>query len=286
MAELKGGLIILKEMVDHLPPSEQKIANYVIQNPQQSIQMTALSLGNASQTSSAAVIRMCKSLGFKSFQEFKLRVAGDLRVDSSTEYRDIEPNESYEAIIEKVTSNTVQTIKESADILDSKRLTNAVEALINAKSILFVGFGASYITAKDAEQKFIRINKPVQAFSDLHMAATTVANKGEGDVVVGISFSGNTREVEKILSLANRNGAKTISITKYGKSRVAELADIQLFTSAAREPAFRSGATSSRIAQLHLIDILFMCLASDHFDQTVHHIDQTREAISFIKDES
>ncbi|GAA0449632.1 MurR/RpiR family transcriptional regulator [Alkalibacillus silvisoli] len=285
MADLKGGLIILKEMVSYLPNSERKIAEYVIDYPEESIQMTAMALGKASQTSSAAVIRMCKSLGFKSFQEFKLRVAGDLQVESSTDYRDIEPNESYDNIIEKMTSNTVQTLKESVDILDSNRLKEAVDSLAQAESIIFVGFGASYIAAKDAEQKFVRINKPVQAFSDLHMAATTVANKGEKDTVVGISFSGETKEVEKVLALAKKNGTKTISITKYGRSKVADLSDIQLYTSAAREATFRSGATSSRIAQLHIIDMLFMCLASKQYEQAVDYIDQTREAISFIKED-
>ncbi|GEN46600.1 MurR/RpiR family transcriptional regulator [Alkalibacillus haloalkaliphilus] len=285
MSDLKGGLIILKEMVAHLPNSERKIAEYVIENPEESIQMTAMALGKASQTSSAAVIRMCKSLGFKSFQEFKLRVAGDLQVESSTDYRDIEPHESFDNIIEKATSNTMQTLKETVDILDSKRLKQAIECLIEAESIIFVGFGASYIAAKDAEQKFVRINKHVQAFSDLHMAATTVANKGEKDVVVGISFSGETNEVAKVLGLAKKNGTKTISITKYGRSKVADLSDITLHTSAAREATFRSGATSSRIAQLHIIDMLFMCLASVQYEQAVDYIDQTREAISYIRDE-
>ncbi|WP_027965356.1 MurR/RpiR family transcriptional regulator [Halalkalibacillus halophilus] len=285
MTHLKGGLVILKEMADHLPPSEQKIANYILKNPEASIMLTALMLGQKSETSSAAVIRMCKSLGFKSFQELKLRVAGDLQVESSTEYRDIEPNESNREIIDKVTSNTLQTIKDTVDILDVKELEQAISILREASSVTFVGFGASYIAAIDAEQKFVRINKNAQAFSDLHMAATSVANKGKEDVVVGISFSGNTVEVEKVLRLAKGKGAKTISITKYGKSKINELSDLSLYTSAAKEATFRSGATSSRIAQLHVIDILFMCLASAQYEETIEHLDETREAISFIKED-
>lgn len=285
MSDIKGGLVILKEMVNSLAPSEKKIAQYILAHPEESILLTALMLGEKSKTSSAAVIRLCKSLGFSGFQELKIRVAGDLQGKSVAGYRDIEPNESYKNIIDKVTSNTIQTLKETVDIMSVSNLKDAVETLIHAKSITFIGFGASYIAAKDAEQKFIRIDKNAQSFSDVHMAATSIANKGPKDVVVGISFSGDTYEVAKLLELARQKKTKTISITKYGKSLITGLSDINLYTSAAREATFRSGATSSRIAQLHVIDILFMCLASEEYEKTVEHLDETREAISFLEEE-
>ncbi|MFD1362144.1 MurR/RpiR family transcriptional regulator [Lentibacillus salinarum] len=286
MSHTKGGLIILKEMVNRLPPSERKIAEYILNNPEESILLTALSLGEKSETSSAAVIRLCKSLGFSGFQELKIRVTGDLQAESSNEYRDIEPNEGYRNIIDKVTSNTIQTLKETVDIMSEKQLENAVTALSNAKSIIFFGVGASYIAASDAEQKFIRINKNAYSFSDAHMAATSIANKGQGDVVVGISFSGSTEETSKLLKIAKQKEVTTISITKYGSALLSQFSDIQLHTSAAKEATFRSGATSSRIAQLHVIDILFMCLASVEYDETIQYLDETRKAIALLNVDS
>lgn len=283
MASVKGGLVIIKEMLNSLPPSEKKIAQYIITNPGESIQLTALMLGEKSQTSSAAVIRLCKSLGFNGFQELKIRVAGDLQNDAVSGYRDIEPNEKYRDIIEKVTSNTMQTLKETIDIMSENELRKAVTALIQAKSIIFIGFGASYIAAADAEQKFMRINKYAQSYTDVHLAATSIANKGPEDVVVGISFTGETQEVAKLLELAQQKGATTLSITKYGQSSVTNHSDIRLYTSATKEAMIRSGATSSRIAQLHIIDILFMCIASQEYTETIKYLDTTREAVAFLK---
>ncbi|WP_174614315.1 MurR/RpiR family transcriptional regulator [Virgibacillus ihumii] len=285
MSDVKGGLVMLKEMVNVLPPSEQKIANYILEKPEESIMLTALMLGEKSNTSSAAVIRLCKSLGFNGFQELKIRVAGDLQEQSVKGYRDIEPNDEYRNIIDKVTSNTIQTLKETVDIMSEQNIKAAVSALSKARSVILLGFGASFIAAKDAEQKFIRINKNAQAFSDVHMAATSIANKGPDDIVVGISFSGKTKEVARLLELAKKKNVKTIGITKYGKSPVSNCSDIKLHTSAAREATFRSGATSSRMAQLHIIDILFMCLASEEYEETVKHLDETRDAIAFLKEQ-
>ncbi|MEH7379494.1 MurR/RpiR family transcriptional regulator [Bacillus sp. JJ1533] len=275
---------MLQEMHENLPPSEKKIAKYILENPQETITLTASELGKRSSTSSAAVIRLCKSLDLKGFQDLKLRIAGDLQKKKATGFRDIEPNESTLSIIEKMTNNSVQTLRETAELLNNEELARAVEVLKNAGTIHFFGVGASSIIAQDAQQKFLRINKKATAFPDVHMAATLVANAGENDVVVGISFSGETFEVAKILELANKKGAHTISLTKYGSSIVTEQADIRLYTSATREPTFRSGATSSRIAQLHVIDILFMSVASQAYDQTVRHLDETREMINILHD--
>lgn len=283
MSHLKGGLTIIKEVLDNLPKSERKIAEFILQNPRDAVHLTAQALGEKSETSGAAVIRLCKSLGFSGFQELKLRVAGDLQEGTETGFRDIEPNEDYMKIIEKVTSNTMQSIKDTVNMVNIDHLKRAVQTLIHAESIIIIGFGASFITAKDAEQKFIRINKQVHAFSDLHMASTAIANKGPNDVVIGISFSGNTVEVAKLLELAKRKQVQTISITRYGHTMLTNYADINLFTSTAKEAVNRSGATSSRIAQLHLIDILFMCVASEQYDKTVEYLDSTLEAVNYFK---
>lgn len=282
MASTTGGLVMLSQMLPKLPPSERKIASYILEHPQESVRLTASELGKRSSTSSAAVIRLCKSLNLNGFQELKLRIAGDLHKNQATGFRDIEPQETQVSVIEKLTNNSIQTLQETSEILSTIELSKAVEALMKTKNIHFFGVGASSIIAQDAQQKFLRINKTATAFADIHMAATVVANASEEDVVFGISFSGNTVEVVKILKLAKSKGATTISLTKYGSSLVTEYADIHLFTSATKEAAFRSGATSSRLGQLHVIDILFMCVASQQYDDLITYLDETRVAVESI----
>lgn len=284
MTPTTGGLVMLSEMLSKLPPSERKLAEYILENPQDAVSCTTSDLGIRSTTSGAAVIRLCKSLGLKGFQELKLRVAGDLHKTVEEGYRDIQPMESQASVISKVTNNSIQSLRETAEILNHDELSKTVDAFINARTIHFFGVGASSIIAQDAQQKFLRINKSATAFTDIHMVAMLVANVKEDDVVVGISFSGETQEIVKILDLANKKGAKTVSLTRYGTSPVSDRAKIKLFTSASKEATFRSGATSSRLAQLHVIDILFMCVATQQYEETVQHLDQTREAIEFLRE--
>lgn len=285
MTMARGGLVLLKEMRDVLPSSEKKLADFILSNPEKIIVMTVSELGDASQTSGAAVTRLCKSLNLKGFQDLKLRIHGDIGRKSESTNRDIQPNEPVSETIQKVTDHAVRTLLETAELLESNQLEQAVDAVVAAKNIHFFGVGASGIPAMDAQQKFLRIHKSSTVSTDLHLGATIVANVGPEDVVVGISFSGETFEVKKILELANARGATTISLTKYGKSAVSKISQIQLCTSPSREANFRSGATSSRLAQLHVIDVLFMSVASRQFDTTITYLDATREAIENIQNQ-
>lgn len=285
MAYLKGGLTALSEMVNSLPPSEQKVAQYMVKYPNKAILLTAASLGKESGTSSTAVMRLCKSLGFSGFQELKIRVAGDLQHTKTTDqFRDVESGESVDSIIDKVTKKTIHTLQETVDILSINAITEAVAAFINAKSIIFIGFGASKLAAADAEQKFLRVDKNAICCSDFDMAASIIATKGKEDVVVGFSFSGETEDVCRLMERAKDQQIQTLSITKYGASPVSKLADITLFTSTSSDNPFRREATTSYMAQMHLINILFMCYVSAQYDDANQYLDQMEEAISLIYD--
>jgi len=279
-----GGLKMLQNMLEQLPASERKIAQFILENPRSILNSTVNDIGAQAKTSGAAVIRLCKSLGLNGYQDLKVRIAGDLVKPAEQGYRDIEPSESYFSIVQKTTSNSIQSIRDSEEIINYEELERAVQTLLPAHNVHFFGIGASNIIAKDAQQKFLRIQKNATAFTDTHLVATIIANANKEDVVFGISHSGETAEVINVMSLAKERGVKTISLTKYGQSSVASLADIKLFTSYSGEAAFRSAATSSRLAQLYMMDILFLSMATVQYEHSIQAIDQTREAIRFIKD--
>ncbi|WP_246050173.1 MurR/RpiR family transcriptional regulator [Aquibacillus sediminis] len=285
---LSGGLAMLREVIDQLPPSEKKLATYILEQPDEAIHCTANELGNLSSTSSAAVIRLCKSLGLKGLPELKLRISGDLHKATEVEnYRDIQPGESQTSIVEKVTNNSLRAITETTEFLNYETLDQAVKALQRASKIYLFGVGASGIIAQDAQQKFFRMNKATSAFTDIHNAAMDIATVTKDDVVFGISFSGETKETVKIMELAKRKGATTISLTRYGNSSIVEHSDIHLYISASREvPApFRSGATSSRLAQLHMIDLLFVSVVTGNYEEAALYLNEIKNAMEFLKQE-
>ncbi len=72
----------------------------------------------------------------------------------------------------------------------------------------------------------------------------------------------------------NENGTPTIAITQCTESPVSRLADINLYT-AANESLFRSGAMSSRMSQLNIVDILYTALANENYEQSLQQLAKT-----------
>ena len=112
--------------------------------------------------------------------------------------------------------------------------------------------------------KFMRINKYTTAYGDPHLQLTSAANLGKNDVAVAISWSGETKDTLMAARLAKESGAAVISITRYGNTSLESFSDIH-FGLSAPEATIRCGATSSRMAQLNMVDMLFYCIVNQHY---------------------
>ncbi len=283
MSIKSGGLAMIKNVMNDLPESEKKTAIFILNNPSQIVTMTASELGEASDTSSSAVIRLCKSLGLSGYQELKMRILGDLNSSHDASYSDIKKDDTIKSITQSLRNNAIKSMDETLQFLNEETIESCVDLIDKADTILVYGMGASFIAAKDAQQKFIRVNKPCYAIEDTHLNATMIANMKPNDVVIGISSSGETSETIKLVELANSKGVNTIGITKYGKTSLGKISKYNLYTPSSIETPFRSAATASRMSQLYIIDVLFMCYATSKYDSTINCLENTVDAINEFK---
>lgn len=272
-----GSLIRIKEIIDNLNPSEKKIAEYILKSPNEISDLSIKDLADKSSSSQSAVVRLCKILGYKGYKEFRITIAKDTAKTNKDEnmYNDINPQDNIDTIITNISYNNKKSIDNTVEVLSKEALKEAVRVISKADKIDFYGVGASYIIALDAFQKFTRINKNVRATSDTHLQIEFASNLKMGDVAVAISYSGETKDTFESIEVAKDAGATTISITKFGNNSISNLCDINLFV-LSPEITFRSGAMSSRIAQLNVIDILFTSVAGCMFDDVKEFLENTR----------
>lgn len=273
---MTGCLLKLKEIFDDLNPSEMKVAKYILNYPEDIVGMPIGELAEKSNVSKAAVVRLSKTLGFSGYRDFAIDIARNISVQQNDEfeYTDIQAGDKLETIVKNVCLNNRKAIDDSLQILNYNEVKKAVDILHKAGQIAFFGVGASGIVALDAAQKFLRIGKFCQSFTDPHLQVTTAANLKKGDVAVAISYSGETRDILESVRVARQSGAVIISITRFGKSSLSEAADIRLFLSSP-EISMRSGAMASRIAQLTMIDIIFSGVASIEYPLIKRNLDRT-----------
>ncbi|MBY7144366.1 MurR/RpiR family transcriptional regulator [Virgibacillus sp. NKC19-3] len=283
---MEGILYKVRESLNYVKPSEGAVAEYILHYPQKAVTMTVSQLAHASYSSPSAVMRYCHTLGYNGFKELKLKLSGDLAVINlhDLEQETLSPDDSIDKIMAVITNTNIQSLYSSLQLVQKDQFTAAYEYLMKAKKIDFYGVGSSFLIAYDAIQKFMRINKTCTAYSDFHMQKVSAVNLHSDDVVVAISYSGETRQIIDCVKIAQSKGAKVIAITKYADSHLSSMADAVLFV-AAQEDEFRSAAMSSRIASLNVIDMLYTACAYEDYDHSLPHLNQTYEIIQQSQEE-
>ncbi len=268
---------MLSSRLPRLTSSKRKAAEYILANYQDVVKYNVTELAERSGTSLSTIIRLGQDLGFKRYQDFKLSLAQQISHPTQQIHEALEKEDDLELIVEKVFKSNANAINSTLRAVDAKAFRRAVELIAQSKTIEFYGFGGSSAVAQDAAHKFLKIGIKCAAIADNDLQAMSASLLAKGDVVVAISHTGRNKALLYNLNLARDAGASIIAITNYGKSPITKLADVVLYTSSS-ETAFKSDALSSRIAELTLLDALFVAVSFINYDQSQENITKTRNA--------
>ncbi|MEU4050580.1 MurR/RpiR family transcriptional regulator [Streptomyces olivaceus] len=267
-----------------LAPSERRVADAVLADPGQVAELSINALGERASTSAATVMRFCRTIGTGNYPQLRLALAAAAAREHArggeraTQGADISPTDPLDRIVDKIIYNEVRALEDSGAALDVEVLGRAVDAVAKARRIDIFGVGASAFVGQDLHQKLHRIGHLAFVWSDRHAALTATALLGPGDVAVAVSHSGETEDTTEPLQAAAERGATTIALTNDAASTLATSADLVL-TTCARETPFRSGATVSRIAQLAVVDCLFVGVAQRSYDAATGALEATYGAV-------
>lgn len=280
-----SSIVRIENLMESFTPSEKKLANYIIDNLDTISNLSTSELATYAGTSPASVIRFSRKLGYEGFGELKISIAKDVALHNLNEekvYEAVTINDSIKEIINKIARQNINAIEDTIKLIEEESISNAIEAMKNAKHIYLFGAGASGLVAKDLQYKLVRINIPVSMYMDSHTQLASAANIKENEVAIGISHSGKTLETYKALEMAKKAEAKTISITKYGNNPISDICDINIFTTGV-EKGLRAGAIASRIAQLTIIDILYIGIAKQNFNTISKNLKQSSRIVEDFK---
>ncbi|MFQ6067797.1 MAG: MurR/RpiR family transcriptional regulator, partial [bacterium] len=250
----------IRSIYPSLFSAEKRVADLILKQPQKVVYLPIGEVARRSGVAKSTVVRFCRSIGHNGYGELKISLAQDLVPDVKYIHRDIKSKDDSAAITEKVFHANIEGLADSLKILDRKEMAKAIEALVNAKKVLFCGVGTSAPVAEEAYHRFLYLGIPCVFSGDPHLQIGLALSLTKQDVAVGVSHSGSTEDTLKPLKLAKENGATVICITNYINSPIAKLADIKLITSF-REIIFRIAAMAARVAQLTIIEALYVNVA-------------------------
>jgi len=277
--ETMNGTARIRGAYSTLSKKEQRIADYILKQPEQIIHHTINQVADDLDVAESTVFRFCQRVGFKGYQALKIALASDVVAPLQDIHEDITETDTALEIAEKIFSTNGKTIESTRQILEGISLEKAVELFLGARRIEFFGSGGSAVVALDAYHKFVRSGLQVSAILESHMQLMSASQLTTADVAVVISHSGASKETLDIAKLLKEKGVPMIAITNYAKSPLSKIADVSLYT-VSQETAFRSEALASRIAELSLIDALFTAVMMRRGEAARTSLQQMREAIS------
>ncbi len=243
-----------------LTPLEAKVAADILARKDIDEAMPLRDVATGSGVSEAMVVKVAKKLGFAGFRDFRQGLVDYYKSDTAALHAEISADDTSGEIVQKVFRTAMQALEETFAILDLAAFDRAADYLHRARQRDFYGLGGSAQIARDVSHKFLRIGIRSSVFDDAHMMMMSAALLGPDDVAIAFSHSGSTSAVIDAVELARRNGARTIAVTNYPDSPVAQSVDLVLCSTAQNNPLLGENATA-RIAQLNLLDALFVAVA-------------------------
>jgi DNA-binding MurR/RpiR family transcriptional regulator len=269
----------IRMMMPLLTPLEAKVVDTVFALRDFSDDTSLRQIADDAGVSEAMVVKITKKLGFAGYRDFRAAVSQYNRQPTAEMHQELSVDDTSQEIVQKVFRTSINALEETLSILDMEAFDRAADLIHRAKQRDFYGVGGSAQIARDVSHKFLRIGVRASVFDDSHMMLMSASLLIDGDIAIGFSHSGNTTAVIDAIQLARRNGARTIAITNYNSSPLAQAADVVLCSTAQGSPLMGENA-AARIAQLNILDAVFVAVAQRDYKAAERNLERTMSAVA------
>ncbi|MFD1472693.1 MurR/RpiR family transcriptional regulator [Companilactobacillus mishanensis] len=272
---------VIQSYYENLKGTYKDIADYLLDNSSFNSGLTINDLAKDAGVSISSISRFAKMLGFKNFQDFKLSLLTSDETDQGL-FQDIKSTDSYMEMTHKIFNANISTLNATQQILTESQLRQATDIINNSNSVAFFGLGASSVVAQDGFHKFLRSDKKPYYTTDYHMQLMLATKMTDDDCAIVISHSGENKDTLAIVNELRKNNVKIIGITSYGNSTLTSLVNVALL-SISEETNYQNEALHAIIAQISLVDTLFMITAIKDEAQTSTVFKEIRNTINMTR---
>lgn len=278
-------LLKIRSKYPSLTNAVKKVADYIINNHSEAVYLNINELAAKCGVSEATVTKFIKNIGYGGFQDLKICLARTYRSSAQNTdviYGELSLDDEVESICSKIFHNNMEALSDSLRILDYNSVDKAAEMILKARKVDFYGLGSSAVATLNARMRFYRLGILCFSYDDPHEQIVSASLLKSDDVAVGISNSGKSHDVVKALEIARNSGAGTICITNYDNTPITQFSQVKLFTSTKDSEALNE-SLHARIAELSLIDSLYVCVASKMKKQALDNLYKTSQVIKMHK---
>ena len=207
----------IEEKYRDLSKGQKRVAEYVLDNYDKAVFLTAARLGEVVGVSESTVVRFATQLGYKGYPEFQkaLEELERNRLNSIQRMKETYGRISQSQILETVLQSDIEKIKQTLNGIDHLAFNQAIDTILNARKIYVLGirscaplaaFMSFYLNLLCDNVIAVNTNSSSEIFEQL-------IRIGEEDVIIGISFPRYSQRTLKALEFASKRKAKIITLT-------------------------------------------------------------------------
>lgn len=242
--------------------AEAGIASYLVANGRDLKRYSTRDLADATYTSAATVIRLCKKLGFSGFNEFKDRFLEEQRfleqredaVDANFPFT---KEDNAMRMANRIAQLHAQTIEDTMSLLHYRDLQKATRLLQRCRRVHIFSFGTTLNQAESFREKMLKIGRRVSISNNLNYQLYEARCLTPDDLAIAISYSGETAKILLVAQACQERHVPILALTSYGDNSLTSYADCKLSLSS-KERLFENTADfSTHVSVNLLLDILY-----------------------------
>lgn len=286
---------IMDSQYPKMSKGHKAIANYIKENYDEAVFMTAAKIGEELGISESTVVRFATKIGYKGFPEFQAALADWVKnqLNSVSKVGAKYGRSSQSEILISVLTGDIERIQDTMGQIDPESFERAADEILSAKNVYVIGlrsceplagFLAFYLNMVRGNVFLLNTTSVSETFEQM-------IRVNENDCVIGISFPRYSMRTLKAMEFARDRNARVISITDNEYSPMRMYSSCTLFA--------RSDMVSivdSLVAPLSVINALVVALclkAPEAVKDNLELLEETwsnyqvylNDEINFIDDE-
>jgi RpiR family transcriptional regulator, carbohydrate utilization regulator len=271
----------IQAMADARQRGAFKIAKYVLAHSREATDSTISQVAEKSGSSVATVSRFCTRMGYENYRSFQIDLAASLASAPSPASDIFTSSDKPENIIKRVFELNRRSLTDTEGLLNNEIMSRVAKLIITSRRTILFGSGSSGMAAKLGAVRFQGLGIMTLAVTDPYESLIAMSSVMREDVVIGISHTGRSALITKLMKLACERGARTVGITNYLNSPMAALPEFVLPTSF-REHRVNAAVCYSGIAQMCILDTLYFLAAyyqGPKFERTALRVEEAAEKL-------
>ncbi|MBQ9760247.1 MAG: MurR/RpiR family transcriptional regulator [Clostridia bacterium] len=261
----------IEERMSSFSKGQRMIASYILTNYDKAAYLTASKLGAIVGVSESTVVRFANELGYEGYPDFQDSLRKLIR-NRLTSFQRIEVTNNLIGdgdVLEKVLTSDMDKIRRTMEEIDRRMFCEAVEKMVNAKTIYILGVRSSSALAGFLNYSFRMI------FRDVKFVQTTARSElfeqimaiGKEDVMIAISFPRYSKRIINAVEYARDKGANVVALTDSAVSPIAAYAD-QLLIAHSDMASF----VDSLVAPLSIINAIIVAVSRLKQDEVTERL--------------